>query len=183
MDARSFVPQPLPPRPIPNSQFPQLPPHQISPQQFQSQQIPQQPIQIQQPLQQIPQPGPQAPPPTNLPLHQPPTPKRRRTSGAGSRGVSNLTPEQLAKKRANDREAQRAIRERTKGQIENLEKKIQELTSQKPYQELQDAIRQKEIVEGENQEIKRRLTSIQGLIQPLLSSSSDICGYLDTNCD
>ena len=54
----------------------------------------------------------------------------------GSIRPHNLTPDQLAKKRANDREAQRAIRERTKGQIEGLERKIQELTSQQPYQEV-----------------------------------------------
>ncbi|CRK12781.1 hypothetical protein BN1723_017307, partial [Verticillium longisporum] len=82
--------------------------------------------------------------------------KKRRT-GPGSRGVANLTPAQLAKKRANDREAQRAIRERTKNQIENLEKKIQELTSQQPYQDLQAAVRAKEAVEAENADIKRRL--------------------------
>jgi hypothetical protein len=50
--------------------------------------------------------------------------KKRRTAGSSSRGVANLTPDQLAKKRANDREAQRAIRERTKNQIENLERRI-----------------------------------------------------------
>ena len=94
--------------------------------------------------------------------------KKRRTSASGSRGVANLTPEQLAKKRANDREAQRAIRERTKGQIETLERKIQQLTSQQPYQDLQHVIQQKEAVEAENEDIKKRLTSILNIIQPLL---------------
>ena len=94
--------------------------------------------------------------------------KKRRTTGSSSRGVANLTPDQLAKKRANDREAQRAIRERTKNQIENLELKIRELTSQQPYQELQHVIRQKESVEAENVEIKKRLNSIMLLIQPML---------------
>ncbi|KAI1760882.1 hypothetical protein GGR53DRAFT_469886 [Hypoxylon sp. FL1150] len=94
--------------------------------------------------------------------------KKRRT-GPSSRGVANLTPEQLAKKRANDREAQRAIRERTKTQIENLERRIRELTSQRPYQELQAAIRAKEAVEAENAEIKSKLASIMSLIQPILS--------------
>jgi len=94
--------------------------------------------------------------------------KRRTTTGSSSRGVANLTPDQLAKKRANDREAQRAIRERTKNQIENLEQKIRELTSQQPYQELQHVIRQKEQVEAENVEIKKRLNSILLLIQPML---------------
>jgi len=96
--------------------------------------------------------------------------KKRRTTGAAtsSRGVANLTPEQLAKKRANDREAQRAIRERTKNQIENLEQKIRELTSQQPYQELQNVLRQKELVENENADIKKRLASVLSLIQPIL---------------
>ncbi|KAK0122123.1 hypothetical protein ONS95_010384 [Cadophora gregata] len=94
--------------------------------------------------------------------------KKRKTTGSSSRGVANLTPDQLAKKRANDREAQRAIRERTKNQIENLELKIRELTSQQPYQELQHVIRQKESVEAENVEIKKRLNSILLLIQPML---------------
>ena len=122
-----------------------------------------------------------APTPNN---HLPPIPptatqtapsKKRRSSttatATGSRGVANLTPEQLAKKRANDREAQRAIRERTKGQIESLERKIQELTSQQPYQELQHAIRQKELVEAENEEIKKRLTAILAIVQPLIGGN------------
>ena len=92
--------------------------------------------------------------------------KKRRTSTTG-RGVANLTPEQLSKKRANDREAQRAIRERTKGQIESLEKKIHELTSQQPYKELQHALRQKELVESENEEIKKRLHAVLGIIEPI----------------
>ena len=94
--------------------------------------------------------------------------KKRRASTSGSRGVANLTPEQLAKKRANDREAQRAIRERTKGQIETLERRIQELTSQQPYQELQHVIRQKEMVEAENEDIKKKLQSALDILQPLL---------------
>ena len=114
---------------------------------------------------------PSIPPPANQTA---PSKKRRSSTTAtatGSRGVANLTPEQLAKKRANDREAQRAIRERTKGQIESLERKIQELTSQQPYQELQHAIRQKELVEAENEEIKKRLTSILAIVQPLIGGN------------
>lgn len=96
--------------------------------------------------------------------------KRRTTTGAStsSRGVANLTPDQLAKKRANDREAQRAIRERTKNQIENLERRIRELTSQQPYQELQHVLRQKELVEAENADIKKRLATVLTLIEPIL---------------
>ncbi|KAI9742488.1 MAG: hypothetical protein M1818_004022 [Claussenomyces sp. TS43310] len=100
--------------------------------------------------------------------------KKRRVTTSGSRGVANLTPEQLAKKRQNDREAQRAIRERTKSQIESLEKKIRDLTSQQPYQELQHALRQKEAVEAENIEIKQRLTSVLSLLQPLLGLQHNV---------
>lgn len=108
--------------------------------------------------------------PVNSPTNPQASSKKRRTSTSG-RGVANLTPEQLNKKRANDREAQRAIRERTKGQIESLEKRIKELTSQQPYQKLQHAVRQKELVEAENEEIKKRLNSVLGIIQPIVGGN------------
>jgi hypothetical protein len=63
----------------------------------------------------------------------------------------------------------RAIRERTKNQIETLKRKIRELTSQQPYQELQHVLRQKEAVEAENADIKKRLASVLSMIQPVLS--------------
>ncbi|OAA34971.1 hypothetical protein NOR_08211 [Metarhizium rileyi] len=97
---------------------------------------------------------------------------KKKKTGPGSRGVANLTPEQLAKKRANDREAQRAIRERTKNQIEALERRIQELTNQKPYQELQAVVRAKEAVEQENADIKRQLAGIIGILKPIVSSAT-----------
>lgn len=95
---------------------------------------------------------------------------RKRKATSGSRGVATLTPDQLAKKRANDREAQRAIRERTKQQIETLERRIQELTAQQPYQELQNAIRQKDAIQAENDEIRRRLASIMSILQPIVGA-------------
>ncbi|PNP41086.1 hypothetical protein TGAMA5MH_06956 [Trichoderma gamsii] len=95
---------------------------------------------------------------------------KKRKTGTGSRGVANLTPEQLAKKRANDREAQRAIRERTKNQIERLEKRIRELENQKPYQDLQVVVRAKEAIEAENAEIKRRLATIITMLQPIVGT-------------
>ncbi|MCJ1306732.1 hypothetical protein MMC25_000375 [Agyrium rufum] len=91
------------------------------------------------------------------------------TTTTSGRGVANLTPEQLAKKRANDRDAQRAIRERTKNQIETLERRIEELTSQDSYRELQEVVRQKEAVEAENEEIKKRLAEVLRILTPLLS--------------
>ncbi|KAF4448853.1 hypothetical protein F53441_7789 [Fusarium austroafricanum] len=104
--------------------------------------------------------------------------KRRKKAGPGSRGVANLTPEQLAKKRANDREAQRAIRERTKNQIEDLQRQIQELTNQQPYQELQSVLRAKEAVEQENADIKRRLAGIVSMLQPIIGQAGIDQAYI-----
>lgn len=97
--------------------------------------------------------------------------RRASTTATSSRGVANLTPEQLAKKRANDREAQRAIRERTKTQIGTLEKKIRELSNQQPHQELQTVLKQKQLVETENVHIKKRLSAALSLLQPLLGGT------------
>lgn len=49
---------------------------------------------------------------------------KRRCSRAGTRSVTTLTTVQLERKRANDREAQRAIRQRTKEHIDRLERRI-----------------------------------------------------------
>lgn len=95
--------------------------------------------------------------------------KKRKVS-TSCRGVANLTPEQLAKKRANDREAQRAIRKRTKAQIEALEKQVEELTSQQPHRDLQEALRQKQAIQAENEDIRRRLGSVMAILQPILNS-------------
>ena len=52
---------------------------------------------------------------------------KKRASRAGTRSVSTLSAAQLERKRANDREAQRAIRQRTKDHIDGLENTISEL--------------------------------------------------------
>lgn len=98
--------------------------------------------------------------------------KKRKASSNPSRGVANLTPEQLSKKRANDREAQRAIRERTKAQIEALERRVVELTSQQPFQDLQAALKQTQAIQAENEEIKRRLASVISIIQPIVGNQT-----------
>ena len=110
--------------------------------------------------------------PNDVAINQAAANKRRLSTTSGSRGVTSLTPEQLNKKRANDREAQRAIRERTKNQIETLERRVLELTSQQPYQELQAVIRQKEAIQAENDEIRRRLSSALAILQPILNTQS-----------
>lgn len=91
--------------------------------------------------------------------------RKRKSNGIpGSRGVANLTPDQLAKKRANDREAQRAIRERTRNTIETLEKRIRELESQQPYQELQRMIAERDRALAECEQLKRRLGAVAGIV-------------------
>ncbi|PNS20940.1 hypothetical protein CAC42_2871 [Sphaceloma murrayae] len=107
-------------------------------------------------------------PPADFASQQrPPNPRKRRADGtpASARGVANLTPEQLARKRANDREAQRAIRERTRNTIEHLEARIKELEGQQPFQEMQSALRTRDAILAENEELKRRLQNIIVLAQ------------------
>ncbi|PYH45787.1 bZIP transcription factor [Aspergillus saccharolyticus JOP 1030-1] len=60
------------------------------------------------------------------PTPDPPQTKKRE-SRAGARKVTSLSAEQLERKRANDREAQRTIRQRTKEHIERLEHQVAEL--------------------------------------------------------
>lgn len=90
--------------------------------------------------------------------------KRKAPGAPGNRGVANLTPEQLAKKRANDREAQRAIRERTKNHIEGLERRIKELESQQPFQELQQALRERDHAEQECVELRQKLRDVAQVV-------------------
>lgn len=101
--------------------------------------------------------------------------KKRRTATA-SRGVANLTPEQLARKRANDREAQRAIRERTKTQIDRLNQRIRDLESQQPYHDLQIVLREKEAIQAENADIRKRMESVVSIIQPILRATGGLNG-------
>ncbi|KAI6778705.1 uncharacterized protein J7T54_007646 [Emericellopsis cladophorae] len=68
----------------------------------------------------------------------------------GTRSVSTLTPAQLARKRANDREAQRAIRARTKEHIERLEAELDELRSvHSRDQAVQELLRRNRMLEDE----------------------------------
>lgn len=95
--------------------------------------------------------------------------RKRKLNSTSSRGVANLTPEQLAKKRANDRQAQRAIRERTKSHIEALEQQVRDLASQKPVLDLRAALEHNERIRSENRELRQGLKSVMDIIQPLLA--------------
>ncbi|KAH6883812.1 hypothetical protein B0T10DRAFT_579835 [Thelonectria olida] len=80
-------------------------------------------------------------------------PKRK-----GPRNVSTLTPSQLARKRANDREAQRAIRARTKEHIERLERELEELKSkQSGDQTVQELLRRNKALEEELMRLKENM--------------------------
>ncbi|CAL5871213.1 uncharacterized protein PFLUO_LOCUS5460 [Penicillium psychrofluorescens] len=94
--------------------------------------------------------------------------RKRKLNSTSSRGVAHLTPDQLAKKRANDRQAQRAIRERTKTHIDALEQQVRDLSSQKPFLDLQAAHRQNESMRSENRELRQGLRAAMDIIQPLL---------------
>ncbi|KAB8237397.1 hypothetical protein ETB97_001388 [Aspergillus alliaceus] len=101
-----------------------------------------------------------------------PAGRKRKLNSTSARGVANLTPEQLAKKRANDRQAQRAIRERTKAHIDTLEQRVRELSSQKPFLDLQAALKQNEAMQAENREIRQGLKAIMDVIQPLVGKNN-----------
>jgi regulator of replication initiation timing len=69
-----------------------------------------------------------------------------------------LTAAQLERKRANDREAQRAIRQRTKDHIDSLERRIQELTATNDTSaRLMQALQRNEELEQENAILRSRL--------------------------
>jgi hypothetical protein len=103
--------------------------------------------------------------------------RKRKLNSASARGVANLTPEQLAKKRANDRQAQRAIRERTKSHIDTLEQRVRELSSQKPFLDLQAALKQNEVILAENKELRHGLRAIVDTIQPLLGKQDALSEF------
>ncbi|KAI4836064.1 hypothetical protein E4T45_09908 [Aureobasidium sp. EXF-8846] len=87
-------------------------------------------------------------------------PPSKHASRALSCSVSTLPAAQLERKRANDREIQRAIRQRTKDYIENLERRISTLTSTQDAREkyyLTTQQRHREL-EEENIHLRSRLS-------------------------
>ncbi|OSS53365.1 hypothetical protein B5807_02086 [Epicoccum nigrum] len=85
---------------------------------------------------------------------------KKRPSRAGTRSVTTLTAAQLERKRANDREAQRAIRQRTKDLIENLERQVRDLQNQlenTSSSKMMDIMRRNEELEQENAMLRARM--------------------------
>ncbi|ODM18733.1 hypothetical protein SI65_05350 [Aspergillus cristatus] len=88
-----------------------------------------------------------------------PTP-RKRESRAGTRKVTSLSAEQLERKRANDREAQRTIRQRTKEHIENLKLQVAELKAK--GQQFDEVVRRNAILEEEISRLRHQLAIVSG---------------------
>lgn len=72
--------------------------------------------------------------------------------------MSTLTPSQLARKRANDREAQRAIRARTKEHIERLERELEDLKGKHNRDDtVQDLIKRNKALETELKRLRESM--------------------------
>lgn len=96
---------------------------------------------------------------TMSPNRDTPTPKKRE-SRAGTRKVTSLSAEQLERKRANDREAQRTIRERTKKHIDNLEQQVAELRAKGEHYD--DVVRRNAALQDEIKRLRHELAIISG---------------------
>lgn len=109
---------------------------------------------------------------------------KKRASRAGTRSVSTLSAAQLERKRANDREAQRAIRQRTKDHIDGLESTITELRrSQEASDKISLATRQRNReLEEENSYLRLRLSEA-GLTADLPPQSMSMQSYDEMVCN
>ncbi|KXS96652.1 hypothetical protein AC578_6910 [Pseudocercospora eumusae] len=85
---------------------------------------------------------------------------KKRASRAGTRSVTTLSAAQLERKRANDREAQRAIRQRTKDHIDHLERTVNDLRgSQEQSEKIVHATQQRNReLEDENAYLRSKLS-------------------------
>lgn len=95
-----------------------------------------------------------------------PQPKKR-DSRSNIRRVSSLSAEQLERKRANDREAQRLIRQRTKDQIESLQQEVSMLQAQvaemRPRSEgYNELLQQNAALQNEVSRLRHQLASLTG---------------------
>lgn len=71
------------------------------------------------------------------------------------KGTRTMTPEQLERKRANDREAQRTIRQRTKEHIENLENQVAELRAKS--EQMNRVMQRNAVLEAEIAHLRQQL--------------------------
>ena len=107
---------------------------------------------------------------SSLPASQrPPDPR------VGTRSVNTLSEAQLERKRANDREAQRIIRRRTREHIENLERQVAELGDQK--EQLNKALQHNSQLEAQIAALERQIAEMAVLLQ--YQQSPGVHGYTD----
>lgn len=85
---------------------------------------------------------------------------RKRESRAGTRKVTSLTPDQLSRKRANDREAQRTIRRRTKQHIEHLEQQVAALSAKGEH--MDNVLQHNAALEAEIAHLRSQLSVANG---------------------
>ena len=95
--------------------------------------------------------------------------QKKRESRAGVRKVASLTSEQLERKRANDREAQRTIRQRTKELIESLGQEVTELRVRN--EEFDDVVRRNVSLQNEVRQLRLQLAVVTS--NPAYSSSGE----------
>lgn len=88
------------------------------------------------------------------------TPSKKRESRVGARKVTTLSSEQLERKRANDREAQRTIRQRTREHIEQLEHQVAELSAK--GDQFDNVVRRNAALEEEIHRLKYQLSMMAG---------------------
>lgn len=75
----------------------------------------------------------------------------------GARTVQNLTKEQLERKRGNDREAQRAIRRRTKDLIKSLQNQVDDMKQSGNPQRVAHLVEERDRLIQENMALKGEL--------------------------
>ncbi|RKF61708.1 putative bzip transcription [Erysiphe neolycopersici] len=84
---------------------------------------------------------------------------KKKVVRGSKRSVSHLSKAQLARKRANDREAQRNIRQRTKEHIGNLERKVKELEQSGRSSSVERVLKRNQDLEAEIERLRAYLTS------------------------
>ncbi|KAL2824153.1 hypothetical protein BDW59DRAFT_162718 [Aspergillus cavernicola] len=92
--------------------------------------------------------------------NQDPSQLKKKDTRAGTRRVTHLSAEQLERKRANDREAQRTIRQRTKEHIERLELQVAELRAK--GDKFDEVVRRNSLLENEIRALRHQLSMAAG---------------------
>jgi hypothetical protein len=111
------------------------------------------------------------------PSSNPPASQRPPDPRVGTRSVNTLSEAQLERKRANDREAQRIIRKRTRENIENLERRVAELADQK--EQLNKALQHNSQLEAQIAALQRQIAEMAVLLLQYRQSLG-VHGYTDT---